>query len=109
MKADPIGALVHKESNDPQFPSGMYTLISQPQTASPLQVAAVALQEPSSHLSQLEVRNVRIAYKDGSPIYPATSYAAVWVDTAFGQKVVLMQYKFDPDKQGWWARVYDVQ
>jgi hypothetical protein len=107
---DPIAGVARKESSNPWFSSGMYSAVALPVTASPLDVAAAALGQPSTNVVLFEARKVSICYSDAQKMEPAArEYMAVLVGTSSGRKVVLLQYREYLKQPGWWNRVYDVE
>jgi hypothetical protein len=91
---DPINRVVRTESSSAGFPSGLYSPIKLPSTASEAEVVTKVLSRPVKILTNREV-----SIKD-------ELYKAVLVETTSGRKVVLIRYdKNQPT--GWWSRVYE--
>jgi hypothetical protein len=107
---DPIDRLVKKVSSDPWFTSGLYMPIHLPDTASPEQVVARALNVAPTNLMVIEVKRVTISYGNQIKIDPkSTEYVAVFVGTKPVYTVVFIQYRPDKYAPGWWWRAYDVK
>src|SRR5262249_47255546 len=89
---DPINRVVRKESSNGHFPSGLYSPIKLPSTASEIEVVTKVLSRPVKILTSREVRIHDELYK------------AVLVEVTNGRKVVLIRYD---ERGGWWSRVYE--
>jgi len=91
---DPISRVVRNESSSSGFPSGLYSTIKLPSTASEAEVVTKILSRPVKILTKREV-----SIKD-------ELYKAILVETTSGRKVVLIRYD-ENRKTGWWSRVYE--
>jgi hypothetical protein len=106
---DPIDRIVEQDSADPFFPTGMFTPIRLPATASAAEVASRALGQSGTNITVLETRQVQIHADSGLPA-ELVNFTAVLVNTTSGLKVVLLQFQKDSQNPpgGWWSRVYDL-
>ena len=115
---NPIDRIVKEESANGTFPSGIFTPIYLPATASIREVTSNVLARataPSTvtNITILQVQHVTIDFENMSkellPFGP--TYTAVLVNTTLGQKVVLLQYEGSSTNSPsyWWNRVYNVQ
>jgi hypothetical protein len=103
MAADPINQLVARlSSSNGYWTYGIFTSVVMPGSAAPTEVISRYCDSEygdSSH-QIITIRRVCIGIS-----MPADYYTAVLMDTAYGRKIVLLQYQ--ESNEGWWCKEYD--
>ena len=108
---DPIDRFVRDSSSNPYFGNGYWGIVNLTNTASPIEVAAKALNQPVANLRILEVKRVTIGFGNKTNGIPeeAGTYTAVLFDEGKGYRILLMDYWSDKQSGGWSYRFYNVK
>jgi len=103
MELDPINQLVTKlSSSNGYWAYGIFTPVDLPESASTADVISEYCDSAYGDNSHriITIRRVCIGLS-----IPADYYTAVLIDTAYGRKIVLLQ--FQGANAGWWCKEYD--
>ena len=99
---EPVDSLLQSLSGQNLWQNGLFPTVNLPASASPRQVAAESLR--NARIDKFTIVEVREVIIPGASM---DKYSAVVVDSAPGQKIVLLRH-LGPGN-GWWTRIYDAK